>query len=367
MSHFYLPPASLDILDEDEWVSWLDAEYKRDPESRHVLSAFAAQQNAQATATSQRMYRHAKLLQLPLQKQGRVLWAKLFMSVFSEKQLMAWQDSIPKFGCSCDVFYQEFQEKNPPVFPLCFEWKHKLKSAVNEKLKHPTLDLETGRHVWRQIAPIRRSQKVPAVSSLSPNNLARQVRCVESWITSGFDVILLQTRNEIEAYRKLFPRAKFIEATTERPMIRDMARYGMIINSDCEMYGEGPGKLELNSFYLRWNYDEGRASREEEWGLDACYVDHRTLPEDFSFQIGKPFWDYAVPAILRNKNISFKINHVPWLHHLKHKINWTKADWHEGHNWVTARFTGDYSSPSYRVSIDPDYAYSKQLGMWVKK
>jgi hypothetical protein len=310
--------------------------------------------------------RKAMLYRQSFQRTSRSLWEKLFTNVFSLAQLESWKKKLPKFGCSCEAFYRDWEASNLPTFPLSFEWKHALKSAVNEKLEQPTIDLETARHIWRQIAPIKKKRNVDAVSSLSPNKLQRQVQCIESWITSGFNVVLLQTRNEIEAYRHLVPRAKFIEITTERPLIRDMAKHGIIINSDCEMHGAGPSKIELNSFYLRWNYTEGRASREEEWGLDACCVDYRTLPKDFTFQIGKPFWDYAVPAILINKNLPYRINHIPWLHHLKHELNWTQDDWHAGHNWVLQRFTGDYSSPLYRNAMDPSFGYNKQLGMWVK-
>jgi len=366
MNHFYLPPSALEFHDEVSWALWLE-------ENQNGLGSLAsdvASDVASAGSVVQpvrKQYRHVKLYQQSLKKQGRSAWAKLFTSVFSGKQLEAWIGNIPNFGCSCKDFYRNWEANNPPAFPLTFEWKHALKSAVNEKLNYPTIDLETARHIWRQIAPIEKKRNVAAVSSLSPNNLSRQVQCIESWITSGFNVVLLQTRNEIEAYQHLVPRVKFIESTTERPLIRDMAKHGIIINSDCEMRGAGPSKIELNSVYLRWNYYEGRASREEEWGLDACYVDYRTLPEDFTFQIGKPFWDYAIPAIFLNKNIPYRVNHIPWLHHLKHELNWTRDDWHEGHNWVLKRFDGDYSSPSYRASIDKDHIYNKQLGIWLKK
>jgi hypothetical protein len=301
-----------------------------------------------------------------IEAMGPILWRELFLNVHSKAELLAWKIKLPLYECACSSFYVMWESNNTPTFPLTFEWKYELKKAVNEKLGRPNIGLDTAKLIWRQEKAIHKDRQVPIVSSMSSKNLKRQVMCINTWLKSGFEVVLLQNSKEIKQYKPLLNNVRFVETNTKRPLIKDMVQYGMIINSDCEMYGIGPDNIDINSFYLRWNYREGRASREEEWGIDACYIDPDILPDDFDFMIGKPFWDYAVPAILINNSINLKINHIPWLHHLNHKLNWSQDDWHEGHNWVLKRFTGDYSSPSYRKSLDPEHTYNKQLGMWVK-
>jgi hypothetical protein len=361
MNNVYIPPSNLNFYNEEEWMLWLTNEYNKNSQS--IGSDISIKNDIHV---SKYKFTTTKIKPLSLKKTGIKHWRKLFLSVFSLKELNIWEKTIPNYDCSCIKFYQEWKQNNPPVFPLSFEWKYSLKSAVNLKLNYVDIDLITARHIWRQTSPIKRKRDVTIVSSLSPYKLPRQTQCIQSWLLSGFKVILMQTHEEILAYRHLVDGVKFVESKTERPLIREMVQYGMIVNSDCQMYGVGPESITPNNFYLRWNYEEDRPSREEEWGLDACYIDSDILPKDFNFQIGKPFWDYAVPAILQNLNIPYRINHIPWLHHLKHKLNWNQDDWHQGQQWVLNRFTGDYSSPNYRASMDPEYIYNKQLGMYIK-
>jgi hypothetical protein len=81
-------------------------------------------------------------------EQGRALWKELFLAVETEFQLQNWEQKIPKYGCSCSSFYTKWKSNHIPSFPLSFEWKHSLKSAVNQKLGHPDLALEEARAFW---------------------------------------------------------------------------------------------------------------------------------------------------------------------------------------------------------------------------
>ncbi len=81
-------------------------------------------------------------------EQGRALWRELFLEVETESQLQNWEQKIPKYGCSCSNFYANWKPSHIPSFPLSFEWKHSLKSAVNQKLGHPNLALEEARAFW---------------------------------------------------------------------------------------------------------------------------------------------------------------------------------------------------------------------------
>lgn len=92
----------------------------------------------------------ARLELMDIKEKGRVLWRELFLSVFSSSDLAAWEARIPGYQCGgrCKRFYTNWKSSHIPSFPLSFEWKHSLKSAVNQKLGHPNLALEEARAFW---------------------------------------------------------------------------------------------------------------------------------------------------------------------------------------------------------------------------
>jgi hypothetical protein len=79
---------------------------------------------------------------------GKLLWARLFTMVQTQEELAAWEADVPEYGCSCKNFYFSWKSKNPPTFPLLPRWKYDLKSAVNEKLKHPNITFEEACGIW---------------------------------------------------------------------------------------------------------------------------------------------------------------------------------------------------------------------------
>jgi hypothetical protein len=79
---------------------------------------------------------------------GRMLWRLLFTEVESEQQLEEWEKKIPRYECDCKKFYTDWKASNPPSFPLSFEWKYNLKSAVNAKLGHDNLTIDEAIEFW---------------------------------------------------------------------------------------------------------------------------------------------------------------------------------------------------------------------------
>jgi hypothetical protein len=79
---------------------------------------------------------------------GRTAWKKLFTEVKTLDQLTQWEKEIPKYGCDCSNFYQEWKKVNPPEENIGFTWKWRLKNAVNEKLNQPQLSLEEAKAFW---------------------------------------------------------------------------------------------------------------------------------------------------------------------------------------------------------------------------
>lgn len=301
--------------------------------------------------------------------QGSERWAILHLAQYTTPARTAswfYKDWLPLSQEGCCGAVLDYVDETPVLFDnadVFFDSGVHFHNAINRKLGNLQFDVNLAKVIWRKIPTYHRSQSVPIVSSIAPNRVEHQIACINSWLEAGFYVHLMQTPAEIEAYRHLI-MVDWIPITTERPLIREMVKYGMIINSDCMMLGNAPYLLGKNQFYLRWNYEPGTPSQEEQWGLDACYIEPDVLPSDFPFMIGEPFWDYAVPAFLRNDNVPFSINHNPWLHHLRHPLNWNQDDWHRGHDWVRSRLVGDFSSSEYRKSLDPDYVYHK-AGIWI--
>lgn len=74
-----------------------------------------------------------------LAEAGRKCWDALFSGVFTLADLKAWEATIPKFGCNCSGFYKAWKataEAEVIGNLIPFEWKYRLKKAVNEKLGH---------------------------------------------------------------------------------------------------------------------------------------------------------------------------------------------------------------------------------------
>jgi hypothetical protein len=241
----------------------------------------------------------------------------------------------------------------------------KFHNYINKKLGNPTVTYELANHIWRRNKPEKRERQIPIVTSLSPSRLDHQMACIQTWLDSGFFVFIMQNKYEIPDLLPQVPLSvEWVPISSQRPYIKDMAHYGMILNSDISMSGSGPFSIYPNTLYLRWNYNPGLPSQEEQWGIDGMYLNPHDIPDDLPFMIGEPFWDYSIPAIFKHNNIPFSIKHDLWLHHLRHELNWSQADWQRGHDWVSSHIPGDISSPEFRQSLDPDYTYNAKLGIW---
>lgn len=293
------------------------------------------------------------------------LWANLHLG---KETIQQWESRIPAGGCDCKSFYREWRKQNPPPIGDSFEWGVALHNAVSEKLGKPAPSLEQSYHLWRRNKPVHRVRNVPIVSSVSPKKIERQTACIQSWLDSGFHVILIQSAREIERCKELFSLpVEWRTCDTPRPQILEMLHAGAIVNSDCEMRGEGPDFGGDPVGLLRWNYEEGKPCREEEWGIDCWYLPKdalRVIPDDFPFMIGKPFWDYGVPAFLQVNKIQFSIDHKPWLLHESHELNWSDAEWVVGRDYIAGKLNRyNYVTPEFRASIDT-LPYNKSLGMF---
>ena len=89
-------------------------------------------------------------LGMPEHTTGPQLWRELFLTISDEEQLTEWESRIPNYQCGgkCKKFYLDWKKDNPPEFPLSFDWKWKLKNAVNAKLGQKIMSLDDAFDFW---------------------------------------------------------------------------------------------------------------------------------------------------------------------------------------------------------------------------
>jgi len=78
----------------------------------------------------------------------REMWTRLF-ALQTVEELHQWESDLNLATCNCGSFYQEFRKQNAIGEKVEFEWKWKLKSAVNEKLGKPNISLDQARWLYR--------------------------------------------------------------------------------------------------------------------------------------------------------------------------------------------------------------------------
>jgi hypothetical protein len=126
--------------DQSFWQSWEDG---RGPGQRWAQSDKDARSNRDAVRAK---------IRTELAEEGRQSWHRLFRCIYTETGLLEWEKTIPKYGCDCEGFYLGWKAKNPVELDqngyVSFEWKYRLKKAVNEKLGHKNISIEEARQHW---------------------------------------------------------------------------------------------------------------------------------------------------------------------------------------------------------------------------
>lgn len=327
-------------------------------------------------------------------KEGQLAWIELFTKVHTLDDLCRWARTIPEYGCDCRPFFETYLRNNRPENNISFEWKWKLKSAVNFKLKKDDLSLQEASVVfgppYKYNNPIRTD--IVAVTSISPkkHSLDRQQKCIQSWINHGLKVYARNTIEEIRQLEKDFQYINWIEDNDlclgysfPTQKIRNLAQTSieldtpiLLINSDCELKGPSDW-LQFNEETqfagIRWNYDRDQPYiiSEFRWGIDAYSFTPKQasfIPEDFIFGIGHSMWDYAMPVVMQFNNIQQNFVHHPFLFHENHVQNWDDSSWFIGRDWLHKHYNVfiEFGSPDFRNSLEPNYRYSHYRYLKVK-
>ena len=216
-----------------------------------------------------------------------------------------------------------------------------------------------------------------AITSLNPNphRLDRQLKCLQSWVTAGLSIVVVNTQSELNAMPWSGELAATVAScrTAERydrqvQLVKSLIDVGittggqfMLINSDIEIAGDVSAlSLAISlrdrlTICVRHNYDTGKetAARREPAGLDA-FIMTPAMAEtvvDIGLGIGKPGWDYWLPIHFRQQGIKFNWIQRPLFFHESHPIGWSDADWMRGHDEIKKHYGISISESGFRKGL----------------
>lgn len=187
--------------------------------------------------------------------------------------------------------------------------------------------------------------EITIATSIAPgSNIANQQQALDSWLKQGFQVISVNSPEEIDVLGPHFPNIRFVTANRDarerfgKPyiyfddLLSALYEQGTpicgIVNSDIHLLDtrlyqfvqqEAPGAL---LFGARFDVDSVEDRQHGEWyrGYDYFFFDRNNIPlyprEDFC--IGLPWWDYWIVLIPVLHNIPVKklISRVAY--HVRH-------------------------------------------------
>jgi len=186
-------------------------------------------------------------------------------------------------------------------------------------------------------------------TSIAPTDIRNQRNAVDTWLKSGFHVVSLNCKEELQKIICFFPEVEFIEVDRDgremygRPYVylNDFMEFFQksqyktcgIINSDIHLIGIGEDFKEFLDNQTENSLVFGH--RIDIKSLDGLYgklyIGHdyfffdRTfacLYPDEGFCIGQPAWDYWMPflPLLYGKSVKKLLS--PIAYHIKHPQNW---------------------------------------------
>lgn len=183
------------------------------------------------------------------------------------------------------------------------------------------------------------------ITSISPNpeRRERQTKCIESWLRIGADVHAVQTAKELSPH---YDDGPFIVHTVQGDCVRmsdlwetacHVGGWCMLTNADTELmpiadrleqFDElvGSGLLFLRRFnrlHETWSFDI--------LGFDTFlfHADKTLQPFASEYQMGKPWWDYALPQAYLSAGRKLFLLDDPIAFHEPHEGAWTREEWRQ--------------------------------------
>ena len=193
------------------------------------------------------------------------------------------------------------------------------------------------------------------VTSISPNRIPRQQKCIASWEAIGNTVIAVQSPGETAKLQILFPTVTFTEtdkvgnkfgrlkSVRVCELFKQAKRCNvLVLNSDIEIRStkedfdnrwSNPEFDELK-MGIRWDEDPNTGEMTLlKWGIDCFLITPRIANrlEDIGMTMGCPAWDYWVPLVLSQQvNYRLTVNKQPELVHETHEKNWSEKEYRIG-------------------------------------
>lgn len=193
------------------------------------------------------------------------------------------------------------------------------------------------------------------VTSIGPNRIERQQKCIASWEAIGCSVTSVQSQGETALLQPLFPNVTFTETNKvgdkfRRPksvrvceLFKQAQRCNvLVLNSDIEIRStkEDFDKRWANPEFdelklgIRWDEDPITGNIELlKWGIDCFLITPRIAAriDDIGMTIGCPAWDYWLPITLHTQyNYKIITNKQPELIHEIHEKNWSDKEYRIG-------------------------------------
>lgn len=193
--------------------------------------------------------------------------------------------------------------------------------------------------------------KITIATSLAPQNREVQRNALASWKRLGFNIISVNSSEEIKLIKDLFPDVTFVEternasASLGKPyvyfddVLRVLESTGSqicgIVNSDIHLIA-GDDFLEFISKEARGSFVFGSRvnvaslssleGKEYVLGFDFFFFS-RTIMKEYmktDFCLGVTWWDYWAPVVPILKRLSVKQLITPVAYHIQHPARWDR-------------------------------------------
>lgn len=228
---------------------------------------------------------------------------------------------------------------------------------------------------WRDVQQAKINGLV-AVTSLAnmPHHHKKQPACLTSWRRHGLDVVSVNSSEEIQALKPIYPQVThWIECNELSDTYSKASQYInnllnvaveldtaiLLLNSDIAIYGaQDIIKRHLaerqTTIGIRHNYETSvDKATIEPYGLDAVLTFPEVVREvaKAPYAIGRPFWDYWLPWSLMREGHQLEWIGEPLFFHEVHPLNWNQDDWIRGRNWFEDKYGERIHWAAWRESM----------------
>jgi tetratricopeptide (TPR) repeat protein/glycosyltransferase involved in cell wall biosynthesis len=227
------------------------------------------------------------------------------------------------------------------------EPNHSAAAEALQKIRRPLVNENEHREQFTK-------KGILVATSIAPHDVVNQKQAIQSWIDLGFEVVSLNSPEEIAILRERFHEVKFhaVERNSEKlfgkPYVYfddfieffktvDRAAYG-IVNSDIHL----KANKEITAYLLGETVESlVFGHRLDVSSIDTCRGDFYRNGFDFFFfdnallelypesivSIGVTWWDYWAVLIPALKGLTIKKLISPLAYHIRHENRWDRKQW----------------------------------------